>query len=169
MTNIKYLIDTNVLVQAKNLYYKFHFCPGFWDWIVKLNPDGILSIKNVYDEFLVTDDELKQWIIKRKKSFVDFDNNALLNMKIIKQLLDKKNIPPYQQKEFLNVADSYLVAYAMAYNCVIITHEKLPTNDLMIAKGKIQLPSVAKELGVTCKTIYEVMEEDTEHKLILAK
>ena len=28
-----YLLDTNVFIQAKNLYYGFDFCPAFWDWL----------------------------------------------------------------------------------------------------------------------------------------
>ena len=28
-----YLVDSNVVIQAKNLYYGFDFCPAFWDWI----------------------------------------------------------------------------------------------------------------------------------------
>ena len=27
-----YLLDSNVFIQAKNLYYGFDFCPAFWDW-----------------------------------------------------------------------------------------------------------------------------------------
>ena len=28
-----WLLDTNVLVNAKRDYYGFEFCPGFWDWL----------------------------------------------------------------------------------------------------------------------------------------
>ena len=27
----RYLLDANVLIQAKNLHYGFDFCPAFWD------------------------------------------------------------------------------------------------------------------------------------------
>jgi hypothetical protein len=27
-----WLLDTNVLVNAKRAYYGFAFCPAFWDW-----------------------------------------------------------------------------------------------------------------------------------------
>jgi len=35
-----YLLDANVFIQAKNLYYGFDFCPAFWDWLVEWNTDG---------------------------------------------------------------------------------------------------------------------------------
>ncbi len=28
-----YLLDANVFIDAKNRYYGFDFCPGFWDWV----------------------------------------------------------------------------------------------------------------------------------------
>lgn len=87
---IKYILDTNVFVQAKNLYYQFHFCPGFWDWLCKLNPNGFLSIKNVYDEICYTNDELKEWVTKQQSFFVDFDNRSATKISEIKKLLDKK-------------------------------------------------------------------------------
>lgn len=41
-----YLIDANVLIQAKNLHYGFDFCPAFWDWLVEQNRTGrIASIR----------------------------------------------------------------------------------------------------------------------------
>ena len=30
---MKYLLDANVFIQAKNLQYGFDFCPAFWDWL----------------------------------------------------------------------------------------------------------------------------------------
>ncbi len=35
-----YLLDANVFIQAKRLYYGFDFCPGFWDWIIESNAEG---------------------------------------------------------------------------------------------------------------------------------
>lgn len=28
-----YLIDANVLIEAKNRYYAFDIAPGFWKWL----------------------------------------------------------------------------------------------------------------------------------------
>lgn len=27
----RYLLDTNIFIQAKNLHYGFDFCPAFWE------------------------------------------------------------------------------------------------------------------------------------------
>lgn len=46
-----WLLDTNVLVNAKRDHYGFEFCPGFWDWLDIAWADGrVASIEAVYDE-----------------------------------------------------------------------------------------------------------------------
>ncbi len=30
----RYLLDTNIFIQAKNLHYGFDFCPAFWEWLM---------------------------------------------------------------------------------------------------------------------------------------
>ena len=32
-----YLLDANIFIQAKNLYYNFDICPAFWDWLDREN------------------------------------------------------------------------------------------------------------------------------------
>ena len=45
-----YLLDANVFIQAKNLYYGMDFCPAFWDWLVKQNEvEQVFSIEKVAD------------------------------------------------------------------------------------------------------------------------
>jgi hypothetical protein len=46
-----YLLDANVLIAAKNLYYGIDFCPGFWNWIDNKGRDGVVcSVGKVKDE-----------------------------------------------------------------------------------------------------------------------
>ena len=48
---MKYLLDTNVFIQAKNLHYGLDFCPAFWDWLVLMNARGLVfSIDKVAAE-----------------------------------------------------------------------------------------------------------------------
>jgi hypothetical protein len=39
---MKYLLDANVFVQAKNLHYGLDFCPAFWEWLVLMNDQGLV-------------------------------------------------------------------------------------------------------------------------------
>ncbi len=48
-----YLLDANVFIDAKNRYYGFDFCPGFWDWVDLAHADGrVMSIEIVGDDLV---------------------------------------------------------------------------------------------------------------------
>ncbi|PIT19395.1 hypothetical protein BGI35_11245 [Snodgrassella communis] len=61
---VKFLIDTNVFIQAKNFHYQFCFCEQFWNLILDLHERSILySVKSVLNELTNnTKDELANWI-----------------------------------------------------------------------------------------------------------
>ena len=58
-----YLLDSNVLIAAKNNHYGFDFCPAFWDVArrVATLPTGSEASKRVYDELIERGDELSDW------------------------------------------------------------------------------------------------------------
>ena len=40
---MKYLVDANVLIEAKNRYYAFDITPGFWKWLNQAHTQGTVS------------------------------------------------------------------------------------------------------------------------------
>src|SRR6516162_5390261 len=57
-----YLLDSNVFIEAKNKYYQFSLCPGFWDWLIRENANGkIFSHDSVLSELARFGDDLSQW------------------------------------------------------------------------------------------------------------
>ena len=34
---MRYLLDADVFIRAKNLHYGLDFCPAFWDWLIESN------------------------------------------------------------------------------------------------------------------------------------
>jgi hypothetical protein len=56
-----YVIDTSVLIDAKDFYYGFELCPGFWEWLDQEIAAGeVMSIARVRTELLVREDELAE-------------------------------------------------------------------------------------------------------------
>ena len=48
-----YLLDTNILVNAKRTYFGFDICPDFWGWLLHENNQGkIFSIDEVHEEIV---------------------------------------------------------------------------------------------------------------------
>ncbi len=67
---MRYLLDSNVFIQAYNLHYGFDFCPAFWDWIAEQNGKGCVhSIHKVCDELADGKDELSAWAEKLGDKF----------------------------------------------------------------------------------------------------
>lgn len=67
---MRYLLDANVFIQAKNLHYGFDFCPAFWDWLTTQNQAGkVFSIEQVKNEINAGSDELSDWVNKLDDSF----------------------------------------------------------------------------------------------------
>jgi hypothetical protein len=57
-----YLLDSDVLIRAKNDHYGFDLCPGFWVWLERANESSIVhSVEAVYNEIVVGGDELAEW------------------------------------------------------------------------------------------------------------
>ena len=63
MADQSYLVDSDVLITAKNLYYAFDICPGFWESLLYHHRENqVFSIELVRKELLAGKDELSQWV-----------------------------------------------------------------------------------------------------------
>ena len=85
---MKYLLDTNVFIAAKNLHYGLDFCPAFWDWLVVGNlQKAVYSIEKVGDEIKVGEDQLSDWAQELGEHFfLKPDERVLLTTAVIGQL-----------------------------------------------------------------------------------
>ncbi|MEN6483056.1 MAG: DUF4411 family protein [Anaerolineaceae bacterium] len=63
---------------------------------------------------------------------------------------------PAAVNTFLQVADYYLVAYAIALKYTVVTHEKAAGG----SKKKIKIPDVCIGLGVKCMTPFEMLRRE---------
>lgn len=66
----KFLIDTNSLIDAKDFFYAFDICPGFWRAISRHHESGeLFSIDRVRDELMDGNDRLVDWAKDMPDSF----------------------------------------------------------------------------------------------------
>lgn len=74
-----YLLDTNIMIEAKNRYYGFDICPGFWDWLENSHARGrVFSINAVRDEIVGAQDDLSKWVQHLPPSFFCARTDATL-------------------------------------------------------------------------------------------
>lgn len=160
---MKYLIDTNTLITAKNAYYAFDICPGFWEWVIKKNEQGVLfSVDKVQEEINKGNDELNIWVNHEVPPgfFIETVGEADDNIGIISDKLQQEDISHHKVSkisDFMGSADCYLVAHAINTDYEIITFEKGDS----INSNKIKIPSVCKLFGIKCDTsIFKLLKED---------
>lgn len=153
----RYLLDANVFIQGKNLHYGFDFCPAFWDWLAQPNQDEVAaSIEKVADELLVVDDDLAEWVQERGDAFFLPPDTAVAgSLTRVSDWATGSGYDPGAITTFLQVADYWLVAHALAHDLAIVTHE-VPADTVR----KIKIPNACMALGLSCMTPYEMLRRE---------
>jgi len=152
-----YLLDANVFIQAKNLHYGLDFCPAFWKWIVDKNAAGqVFSIDKVADEIAAGADELTGWAEQQNGSlFRQTDLLAVAQFGKVSAWVVGQHYEPAAINTFLQVADFYLIAHALAEGHTVVTHE-VPAN----STKRIKIPNVCAGLGLRFMTPYEMLRRE---------
>ena len=152
-----YLLDTNVFIQAKNLHYGFDFCPAFWDWLVTQNRAGqVASIEKVADELRAGADELADWAKAQGAAFFSRPDGAVVPaLRTVSDWAHSSGYQPAAVAIFLQIADYWLVAHALAHDVTVVTHE-VPADTIR----KIKIPNACIGLGLHCMSPYEMLRRE---------
>ncbi len=152
-----YLLDANVFIQAKNLHYGLDFCPAFWDWLLQNNAaQRVFSIDKVADEINACADELAAWSRQSGRSlFLTTDAYVARHCARVSAWATSQQYEPAAISTFLQVADFYLVAHALAGAHILVTHE-IPANSSKI----IKIPNACMGLGVRFMTPYDMLRRE---------
>ena len=155
---MRYLLDTNVFIAAKNQHYGMDFCPGFWDWLVGANQAGVVySVENVLDEIKNGNDELKDWAIKIGRAFfLQRDARVITAAQNVSSWASSQGYTQDAIQKFFSSADYWLISYALAYGDTVVTHERRQDG----AKKRILIPNVCIGLGVSYTTPYEMLRRE---------
>lgn len=151
---MKYLLDSDVFIQAKNLHYGLDFCPAFWEWLIGANASGLVfSIEKVGDEIEAGADELAGWAAARGDGFFLKPDSAILPaLATVSRWATSQNYEPAAVNTFLQKADFYLVAHALAQGNVVVTHEIAAAST-----KKIKIPNACIGVGVKCISPFEML------------
>lgn len=149
-----YLLDANVFIQAKNLHYGLDFCPAFWEWLITNNAAGrVFSIQKVGDEIAAGGDDLSDWAANRGDGFFLKPDAALLPvLGTVSTWANGQNYEPAAVNTFLQVADYYLVAHALAHGHTVVTHEIASAST-----KRIKIPNACIGLNLKFMTPYEML------------
>ncbi|GED86019.1 DUF4411 family protein [Streptomyces sp. 6-11-2] len=142
-----YLVDSNVLIEAKNRYYAFDIAPGFWAWLDFAHANQIVcSIEPVKAELVEGGDELATWARGHADFFRPIDSATTAHFGRITAWAQSRGYTAAALTEFLtNTADFFLVAYAIAHGHTLVTHEQ-PRPE---SKKRVLIPDACKAMDVT--------------------
>lgn len=97
-------------------------------------------------------DELAQWAeVQGDEFFLPPDDAVLPALRTVGDWASEHGYQPSAVTTFLQVADYWLVAHALAYKCIVVTHE-VPAD----TTRKIKIPSACIGLGLRCMNPYEM-------------
>jgi hypothetical protein len=151
---MSYLLDADVFIRAKNLHYGLDFCPAFWDWLVHKGSTGsVFSIDKVADEIEAGQDELTDWAKNRGHALFRRTPPALASQFTqVSTWATGQQYTPAAINTFLQAADFYLLAHALAGNHVVVTHEVLSNSP-----GRIKIPNACVALSARFMTPYQML------------
>lgn len=151
MAAARYLLDADVFITAKNRYYAFDICPGFWASVIHHHRAGrTYSIDRVKGEVLAGGkaDDLVEWV-KRElpaKFFLSVDDETVTTAytRVVQWVQQSPQYFDQAKAKFATGADGWLVAYSMAHSTVVVTNEQ-PRPE---ARNAIKLPDVCDQFDV---------------------
>lgn len=153
--NIKYCLDTNVLIEAWSKYYAPSITPSYWDTLNNLGSNGVIFIPvEVADEIHKTQDALSAWL---KGSSIptyrtDGQVTQCLNAIYRKDPSHKRLVDSIQQR---SLADPWVIAHAMRNNAVVVTKENME----LVTSKRIKIPNVCANMGIRSINDFEFIAE----------
>ncbi len=158
-----YCLDTNVYIEAHRRYYAFDIAPGFWESLIHLARQQIVSSPIlVFDELADSGDELAQWAKNNKDVlFVQPDEATQEAYREIADLAVRLYEPQHVQK-FLSGADPWVIAQAKAHQGIVVTLEawgnESPNKNGKIG-GKIHIPNFCKHVAVAYQDTFALLRD----------
>lgn len=145
----RYLLDSNIFISAHKKYYPFDIAPGFWSQLIEKGIEGVIAIsKPVKDELLRLDDDLSTWLQKNEMHFIEVASNDQLVIQkysiVINAVQKNSKYRETAKRQFANIADSWIIAGALAHGYTIVTDEVYSAD----SKRTIKIPNECIEHGI---------------------
>lgn len=161
---MKYLIDTNILIQAKNIHYRMSAFSCIWQWLQETSEVKILDA--VFTEILRQDDELKDWVINLhelnpEKFLVSTDIDTQYYYGEVSEHVMANYEAGDARNNFLSPikADAKLIAKTLALSSDNDKHCIINAETPNRSTSKPSIPNVCKHFGVNYKSFYDVLED----------
>ena len=156
----RYLLDANPFIEAKNRYYGFDICPGFWlSLLAQHAAKRIVSIDRVAGELKEQDDAVRDWVVNQAPDtfFKRTEDQAVIDrfQATVNWVYAQPQFTAAAKAEFASVADGWLVAYAAVNGMIVVTHEQYAPG----AQRAVPIPNVCIEFNVEYVNTFEMLRD----------
>ncbi|MEA1988761.1 MAG: DUF4411 family protein [Pseudomonadota bacterium] len=152
---MRYLLDANTYIQAKNQYYGMDICPAYWDWLDQQFNLGVIgSVDMIGRELKDGNDELAEWVAARPKHFIanDDDETQTIFTDIL-QFVMAGDYSVGNRDGFLAKADPWIIAKAKSLGATVVTHEAFVAPNTK----KVKVPNICQQFGVDCIDTFQFL------------
>lgn len=153
-----YLVDSDVLIDAKNRHYGFDIVPGFWRWLERAHDDGrVFTVERVSQEVRAGQDELASWMTARPASFsLKPGPDDQVALQTVSQWAMAAPYRPGVAAGFLGVGDYFLVSQALTRGFTVVTQE-VPAP---LSRAKLKIPDACNAIGVAWMSPFEMLRRE---------
>jgi hypothetical protein len=158
----RYCLDADVFIAAKNTYYAFSICPGFWKSLIHHHgQERVFSIDQVKREILAgrESEDLVQWVRAKvpDEFFLATDSQEVANAfgDVMLWVQRSTQYTDQAKAKFATEADGWLVAYARVHKGIVVTNEQPRPN----SRSRILLPDVCHQFNVVYHNTFTMLKE----------
>ncbi len=155
-----FLVDSDVFITAKNLYYAFDICPGFWKSLLHHHQAGrVYSIDRVRGELLAGSktEDLVRWVRSEvpQEFFLPVDTASVASSytDIMMWVQRHPRYFDYAKAKFATGADGWLVAYARVHGAVVVTNEQSAPE----SRREVKLPDLCARFRVRHENTFAML------------
>ncbi|MGI8424077.1 MAG: DUF4411 family protein [Chloroflexota bacterium] len=154
---VDYWLYTGAFIETWKGPYAIDVAPGYWTLLYYLaGHDLAQSPVAVLHELRETRDQLLAWVEERHASFFLLPDEAVYqSFAEVGELVTADYEPPHSNR-FLDVADPWLIAQALAHGGAVVTLES------KAGKGdpRVKIPNVCEALSVECISVYDMLRRE---------
>lgn len=154
---MRYLLDANTYIQAKNQYYGMDICPAYWDWLDQQFDQGLIgSVDMIGRELRDGNDQLAEWVRERPGHFIKNDDRETQRIfaHIVEAVMNG-NYNPGNRDQFLAKGDPWIIAKARTTGATVVTHESRLAPDTR----KVKVPNICQLFQVPCMNTFQFLRE----------
>ncbi len=166
MVDQTHLVDSDVFIAAKNLYYSFDICPGFWKSVLHHRREWrVFSVDRVRSELLAgrSTEDLVRWVRNEVPEgfFVQVDTDTVVRAypDVMMWVQSQPKYLDHAKAKFATGADGWLVAYAQVHGATVVTNEQSAPE----SRKEVKLPDVCDQFGVRRDNTFFMLRDLSVH------